>query len=68
MKENTHFTKSTEILRESLRLEENTVRTYQDCITLAVQQDDTSLRLLLEELMTEAEQDVEELRKMVDEE
>ncbi|NOT55521.1 MAG: hypothetical protein HOP18_13025 [Deltaproteobacteria bacterium] len=64
----THFTKSTDILRESLRLEESTVHTYQECIEMAARQDDTSLRLLLEELLTEAEQDVEELRKMVDEE
>lgn len=64
----THFTKSEQILRESLLLEENTVRTYQECIMLATQQGETSLRLLLEELLTEAEQDVEELRKMVEEE
>jgi bacterioferritin len=64
----THFTKSEQILRESLLLEENTVRTYQECIALAAQQGETSLRLLLEELLTEAEQDVEELRKMVEEE
>jgi bacterioferritin (cytochrome b1) len=41
----THFTKSAQILQESLLLEESTVRMYQECITLAVQQGDASLRL-----------------------
>jgi bacterioferritin len=64
----THATRSEQILRESLLLERSAVDIYRGCIKLANQQDDTSLRLLLEELLAEAEQDVEEIQKMVVEE
>jgi bacterioferritin (cytochrome b1) len=62
----THLTRSEEILRESLALEENSVRAYQECIKLANERGDTSLRLLLEELLAESENDLEEIRKMIE--
>ena len=63
----THLTKSEDILQESLALEEGSVNAYQECIKLASERGDTSLRLLLEELLASAESDLEEIRKMVEE-
>jgi bacterioferritin (cytochrome b1) len=63
----THFTQSAEILRESIGLEESSIRDYQTCIDLANERGDTSLRVLLEELLANAENDLEEINKMLEE-
>ncbi len=62
----THLTNAEDILRESISLEEDSIRAYQECIRLANERGNTSLRLLLEELLAESERDLEEIRKMVE--
>ena len=64
----THSTKSEVILRESLTLEEETIRAYQECIRLANERGDAALRVFLEGLLAGAEADAEEVRKMIEEE
>ena len=63
----THSTKSKVILQESLALEEAAVKEYQECIRLADACGDTGLRVFLEGALASAEEDAEEVRKMLDE-
>jgi bacterioferritin len=63
----THSTKSEVILSESLALEEAAVEEYQECIRLAAAGDNTALRVFLEGALASAEEDAEEVRKMLEE-
>ena len=63
----THSTKSEVILTESLVLEEAAVKEYQECISLAEASGNTALRVFLEGALASAEDDAEEVRKMLEE-
>ena len=66
MPEITHSTKSEVILQESLALEEDAVKEYQECIRLANASGNTALRVFLEGALASAEDDAEEVRKMLE--
>jgi bacterioferritin len=63
----THSTKSEVILQESLALEEAAVEEYTECIRLAETSGNTALRVFLEGALASAENDAEEVRKMLEE-
>lgn len=63
----THSTESEAILTESLVLEEAAVKEYQECIRLADASGNTALRVFLEGALASAEDDAEEIRKMLEE-